>query len=133
MVKDAGSGRHYAVFLVPRAFLGYDEPHQELAYLVLSTACISSVLRMGSSTRPLRYGLRGWWLDSGGQCARDLMAWECMLGDRWSSQQGSGADYPEGEGNWANYNTFGSVEAATSDDYKVGTMPLSHHLGKVRS
>ncbi|XP_069933575.1 intelectin-1-like isoform X2 [Oryctolagus cuniculus] len=73
---------------------------------------------MGSSTRPLRYGLRGWWLDSGGQCARDLMAWECMLGDRWSSQQGSGADYPEGEGNWANYNTFGSVEAATSDDYK---------------
>ncbi|OWK05283.1 ITLN2 [Cervus elaphus hippelaphus] len=30
-----------------------------------------------------------------------------------------GADYPGGDGNWANYNTFGSAEAATSDDYKV--------------
>ena len=48
------------------------------------------------------------------------MAGKCTLGDRWSSQQGSRADYPEGDGNWANYNTFGSAEAATSDDYKVG-------------
>ncbi|XP_021565104.1 intelectin-1-like, partial [Carlito syrichta] len=43
---------------------------------------------------------------------------KCTLGDRWSSQQGNRADYPEGDGNWANYNTFGSAEAATSDDYK---------------
>ncbi|KFO18135.1 Intelectin-2 [Fukomys damarensis] len=42
----------------------------------------------------------------------------CMVGDRWSSQQGNRADYPEGDGNWANYNNFGSAEAATSDDYK---------------
>ncbi|XP_013377947.1 PREDICTED: intelectin-1a [Chinchilla lanigera] len=43
---------------------------------------------------------------------------KCTLGDRWSSQQGNRADYPEGDGNWANYNTFGTAEAATSDDYK---------------
>uniref|UniRef100_A0A2K5L0A5 Intelectin 2 n=1 Tax=Cercocebus atys TaxID=9531 RepID=A0A2K5L0A5_CERAT len=43
---------------------------------------------------------------------------KCTVGDHWSSQQGSKADYPEGDGNWANYNTFGSAEAATSDDYK---------------
>nr|XP_008262430.2 intelectin-1 [Oryctolagus cuniculus] len=48
----------------------------------------------------------------------NLMAGKCTLGDRWSSQQGSRADYPEGDGNWANYNTFGSAEAATNDDYK---------------
>ena len=48
------------------------------------------------------------------------MRGKCTLGDRWSSQQGNRADYPEGDGNWANYNTFGSAEAATSDDYKVG-------------
>ncbi|KAI4548760.1 hypothetical protein MG293_001090 [Ovis ammon polii] len=41
-----------------------------------------------------------------------------MVGNRWSSQQGNRADYPEGDGNWANYNTFGSAEATTSDDYK---------------
>lgn len=52
---------------------------------------------------------------------------KCMVGDCWSSQQGSKADYPEGYGNWANYNTFGSAEVATSDDYKVGT--TSHPLG----
>ncbi|XP_020945209.1 intelectin-2-like isoform X2 [Sus scrofa] len=46
------------------------------------------------------------------------MAGKCTLGDRWSSQQGNRANYPEGDGNWANYNTFGSAEAATSDDYK---------------
>ncbi|KAI4590499.1 hypothetical protein MJG53_001548 [Ovis ammon polii x Ovis aries] len=46
------------------------------------------------------------------------MRGKCTLGDRWSSQQGNRADYPEGDGNWANYNTFGSAEAATSDDYK---------------
>ncbi|XP_057626434.1 intelectin-1a-like [Chionomys nivalis] len=46
------------------------------------------------------------------------MAGKCTVGDRWSSQQGSRADYPEGDGNWANYNTFGTAEGATSDDYK---------------
>ena len=42
------------------------------------------------------------------------MRGKCTVGDRWSSQQGNRADYPEGDGNWANYNTFGSAEAATS-------------------
>uniref|UniRef100_A0A3Q1M229 Fibrinogen C-terminal domain-containing protein n=2 Tax=Bos TaxID=9903 RepID=A0A3Q1M229_BOVIN len=46
------------------------------------------------------------------------MLGKCTVGDRWSSQQSNRADYPEGDGNWANYNTFGSAEAATSDDYK---------------
>uniref|UniRef100_H0X9U0 Intelectin 1 n=1 Tax=Otolemur garnettii TaxID=30611 RepID=H0X9U0_OTOGA len=46
------------------------------------------------------------------------MAGKCTVGDRWSSQQGNREDYPEGDNNWANYNTFGSAEAATSDDYK---------------
>ncbi|XP_043307463.1 intelectin-1a-like [Cervus canadensis] len=46
------------------------------------------------------------------------MRGKCTVGDRWSSQQGNRADYPEGDGNWASYNTFGSAEAATSDDYK---------------
>ncbi|OBS65748.1 hypothetical protein A6R68_05712 [Neotoma lepida] len=56
------------------------------------------------------------------------MAGKCTVGDRWSSQQGNRIDYPEGDGNWANYNTFGSAEGATSDDYKIGT--LCSHLGK---
>nr|XP_025036569.1 intelectin-1a-like [Pelodiscus sinensis] len=43
---------------------------------------------------------------------------KCTEGDRWSSQQGSNANYPKGEGNWANYTTFGSAVGATSDDYK---------------
>ncbi|XP_063109606.1 intelectin-1a-like [Cavia porcellus] len=46
---------------------------------------------------------------------------KCKVGDRWSSQQGNKADYPEGDGNWANYNTFGTAEVATSDDYKATT------------
>ncbi|XP_072503531.1 intelectin-2-like isoform X3 [Notamacropus eugenii] len=46
------------------------------------------------------------------------LAGKCTQGDRWSSQQGNRVDYPEGDGNWANYATFGSAEAATSDDYK---------------
>ncbi|XP_028721474.2 intelectin-1a-like [Peromyscus leucopus] len=46
------------------------------------------------------------------------MGGKCTVGDRWSSQQGNTIDYPEGDGNWANYNTFGSAEGATSDDYK---------------
>ncbi|XP_068103125.1 intelectin-1b-like [Hyperolius riggenbachi] len=43
---------------------------------------------------------------------------KCTTGDRWSSQQGNNADNPEGDGNWANYATFGSPDGATSDDYK---------------
>ncbi|XP_029008306.1 intelectin-like [Betta splendens] len=43
---------------------------------------------------------------------------KCSVGDRWSSQQGNNADVPDGEGNWANRNTFGSAESATSDDFK---------------
>ncbi|XP_012658060.1 intelectin-1-like [Otolemur garnettii] len=39
------------------------------------------------------------------------MAGKCTVGDRWSSQQGSRADYPEGDNNWANYNTFGEFTA----------------------
>uniref|UniRef100_A0A5F8GQM3 Intelectin-1-like n=1 Tax=Monodelphis domestica TaxID=13616 RepID=A0A5F8GQM3_MONDO len=46
------------------------------------------------------------------------LAGKCTQGDRWSSQQGNRVDYPEGDGNWANYATFGCVEGATSDDYK---------------
>ncbi|KAE8628979.1 hypothetical protein XENTR_v10000311 [Xenopus tropicalis] len=48
----------------------------------------------------------------------NYMAGKCTVGDRWSSQQGNRADYPEGDGNWANHATFGSPDAATSDDYK---------------
>ncbi|KAG8435224.1 hypothetical protein GDO86_013246 [Hymenochirus boettgeri] len=43
---------------------------------------------------------------------------KCTVGDRWSSQQGNNINYPEGDGNWANYATFGLPEGATSDDYK---------------
>ncbi|KAG8453432.1 hypothetical protein GDO86_000164 [Hymenochirus boettgeri] len=46
------------------------------------------------------------------------MAGKCTAGDRWSSQQGNRADNPEGDGNWANYATFGLPDGATSDDYK---------------
>nr|DBA19861.1 TPA: hypothetical protein GDO54_015623 [Pyxicephalus adspersus] len=43
---------------------------------------------------------------------------KCTVGDRWSSQQGNKENNPEGDGNWANYNTFGLGDGATSDDYK---------------
>ncbi|XP_061118052.1 intelectin-like [Conger conger] len=43
---------------------------------------------------------------------------KCTLGDRWSSQQGNNPNLPEGDGTWSNKVTFGSPEAATSDDYK---------------
>ncbi|KAL7840989.1 hypothetical protein SRHO_G00246800 [Serrasalmus rhombeus] len=43
---------------------------------------------------------------------------KCTVGDRWSSQQGSDPNVPNGDGNWANTATFGSAEGATSDDYK---------------
>ncbi|KAG8435231.1 hypothetical protein GDO86_013253 [Hymenochirus boettgeri] len=43
---------------------------------------------------------------------------KCTVGDRWSSQQGNFENNPEGDGNWANYATFGLPEGATSDDYK---------------
>ncbi|XP_062864632.1 intelectin-1 [Trichomycterus rosablanca] len=43
---------------------------------------------------------------------------KCTTGDRWSSQQGGSANVPGGDGSWSNTVTFGSAEAATSDDYK---------------
>ncbi|XP_053225574.1 intelectin-1-like [Podarcis raffonei] len=43
---------------------------------------------------------------------------KCTVGDRWSSQQGSNANYATGDGNWSNNSTFGSAIASTSDDYK---------------
>ncbi|KAI5627593.1 intelectin 3 precursor, partial [Silurus asotus] len=39
-------------------------------------------------------------------------------GDRWSSQQGGSPNVPEGDGSWSNTVTFGTAEAATSDDFK---------------
>ncbi|XP_076129892.1 intelectin-like [Alosa pseudoharengus] len=43
---------------------------------------------------------------------------KCTVGDRWSSEQGSNPNRPDGEGTWANMNTFGTAEGATCDDYK---------------
>ncbi|KAM5141492.1 intelectin-1-like [Mantella aurantiaca] len=43
---------------------------------------------------------------------------KCTTGDRWSSQQGNNLNNPAGDGNWANYATFGLPDGATSDDYK---------------
>uniref|UniRef100_A0A667Y632 Intelectin 1 n=1 Tax=Myripristis murdjan TaxID=586833 RepID=A0A667Y632_9TELE len=43
---------------------------------------------------------------------------KCTVGDRWSSQQGDDPRWPEGDGNWANRNVFGTAEGATSDDFK---------------
>ncbi|CAB1350925.1 unnamed protein product [Coregonus sp. 'balchen'] len=43
---------------------------------------------------------------------------KCTVGDRWTSQQGNNANWPQGEGNWANRKTFGTVEGATDDDFK---------------
>ncbi|XP_066515517.1 intelectin-like [Hoplias malabaricus] len=43
---------------------------------------------------------------------------KCTVGDRWSSQQGNNPNLPEGDGAWSNRVTFGTAEAATSDDYK---------------
>eukprot|EP00069_Balaena_mysticetus_P009426 bmy_06327T0 len=48
-------------------------------------------------------------------CVRENhMSRKCTVGGHWSSQQGIRADYPEGDGNWTIYHTFGSAEAATS-------------------
>ncbi|XP_021421369.2 intelectin-like [Oncorhynchus mykiss] len=43
---------------------------------------------------------------------------KCTVGDRWSSQQGSNPNWPDGDGNWANMVTFGTTDGATSDDFK---------------
>lgn len=43
---------------------------------------------------------------------------KCTVGDRWSSQEGNNINNPKGDGNWANYATFGLPISATSDDYK---------------
>uniref|UniRef100_F6QVV8 Cortical granule lectin-like n=1 Tax=Ciona intestinalis TaxID=7719 RepID=F6QVV8_CIOIN len=42
---------------------------------------------------------------------------KCSPGDKWSSEQG-GITALTGSGNWANRNTFGNLEAVTSQDYK---------------
>ena len=44
---------------------------------------------------------------------------KCTVDDRWSSQQYK-QEIPAGDSNWQNRNTFGTVEGATSEDYKVG-------------
>ncbi|XP_060771628.1 intelectin-like [Neoarius graeffei] len=41
-----------------------------------------------------------------------------VIRDRWSSQQGGSPQVPEGDGSWSNTVTFGTAEAATSDDFK---------------
>ncbi|KAF4111172.1 hypothetical protein G5714_008203 [Onychostoma macrolepis] len=48
----------------------------------------------------------------------NYMNGKCTVGDRWSSQQGSDPNRPDGDGTWANTVTFGTAEASTSDDYK---------------
>ncbi|XP_068101565.1 intelectin-1-like isoform X2 [Hyperolius riggenbachi] len=58
----------------------------------------------------------GWTLV--GSVHENNMYGKCTIGDRWTSQQGNDINNPEGDGNWANYNTFGSADGATSDDYK---------------
>ncbi|CAH1243738.1 ITLN2 [Branchiostoma lanceolatum] len=58
----------------------------------------------------------GWTLVSGVH-ENDIYG-KCTAGDRWSSTRGSTTNYPEGDGNWANHNTFGSVASATNDDLK---------------
>jgi intelectin len=42
----------------------------------------------------------------------------CGPHDRWTSTHGNDAGRPEGDGNWANDNTFGSLAESTTDDYK---------------
>ncbi|XP_078679904.1 intelectin-1a-like [Branchiostoma floridae x Branchiostoma belcheri] len=58
----------------------------------------------------------GWTLVS--SVHEDDMYGKCTAGDRWSSTRGNSVNYPEGDGNWANVHTFGSMGSATSDDYK---------------
>ncbi|XP_067855167.1 intelectin-1-like [Heptranchias perlo] len=43
---------------------------------------------------------------------------KCTTGDHWTSQQGNNARYPQGEGAWSNYATFGTAVGATVDDFK---------------
>ncbi len=54
----------------------------------------------------------------------NYMNGKCTVGDRWSSQQGSDPNRPDGDGTWANTVTFGTAEASTSDDYKVFLVKL---------
>ncbi|XP_078696810.1 intelectin-1a-like isoform X2 [Branchiostoma floridae x Branchiostoma belcheri] len=58
----------------------------------------------------------GWTLVS--SVHEDDMYGKCTAGDRWSSTRGNNINYPEGDGNWANVHTFGSMGSATTDDYK---------------
>ncbi|KAI8517186.1 response to nematode [Branchiostoma belcheri] len=58
----------------------------------------------------------GWTLVS--SVHEDDMYGKCTAGDRWTSTRGNNINYPEGDGNWANVHTFGSMGSATTDDYK---------------
>ncbi|KAF5884027.1 intelectin-like, partial [Clarias magur] len=51
-------------------------------------------------------------------CKELMQKYQTTEGDRWSSQQGGHASVPEGDGSWSNTVTFGTAEAATSDDFK---------------
>ncbi|CAK8698178.1 unnamed protein product [Clavelina lepadiformis] len=42
----------------------------------------------------------------------------CTAGDKWSSERGNNPQNAHGDGSWANNITFGSVETATTRDYK---------------
>lgn len=67
----------------------------------------------------------GWTLVS--SVHENNMYGKCTAGDRWSSEQGSNPSRPDGEGTWSNTVTFGTVLAATSDDYKV-VFNCEYHL-----
>ena len=43
---------------------------------------------------------------------------KCTIGDKWSSEQGSNPEYPQGDATWQNRNIFGHVSSSTSQDYK---------------
>ena len=42
----------------------------------------------------------------------------CTTGDRWSSEHGNTGQFPRGDGNWVNLNTFGQATTAAFDDFK---------------
>ncbi|KAK2913848.1 hypothetical protein Q8A67_002247 [Cirrhinus molitorella] len=50
---------------------------------------------------------------------------KCTVGDRCTSQQGNDPNRPDGDGTWTNKVTFGTAEAATSDDFKASSERLS--------
>lgn len=97
-----------------------------LGWFCPQMACISSYTENGviyQTFCDMTSGDGGWTLEA--SVHENPIPEKCTVGDRWSSQQGSTADCPEGDGNWAN--TFGSVEASTSDTRLVA---LTTQLGK---